>query len=284
MGKIAGIIVILPLLVGMVGLPVSCAGEPEAQGSKFLLSDYPTSFEEEVMIVVPENASQVVMEGAGAIAATLQELTGNEPPIKSDLALAESDKVSYNLILVGTPDSNAILEQIYNLANLTRVTEEYPGENRGILQILENPWNADRPLLMVAGSDEWGVRAGSVILANENKIKELSGETAVTEFVNGSAVMLPTSTLNSVMDYIEQNHPDAAAFINEGISWTRSSQTIRIGHTQNVYNGDGWTVSIGHSATAEPFLDVRAEYNDGAIVWVGMIKESVITESSYTAE
>lgn len=284
MGKIAGVIVILPLLVGIAVLPASCAGEPEAQGSSFLLSDYPTSFEEEVMIVVPENASQVMMEGAGAIVTKLQELTGNEPVIENDLALAEDDKASYNLILVGTPDSNAIIEQVCDLANLAKVTEEYPGENKGILQIMENPWNTDRALLLVAGSDELGVRAGSEILTKDEKIVELIGGMAVTEFVDGEVVMIPTDILNSIMNYIEENHPDAAAFIEGDISWTKVSTTILFGHTQNVYTGDGWTVGIGHTITVEPFLDISAKYNDGAITWVGIIKENVITESSYTAE
>lgn len=281
MGQIRKII--LPLLVGIVLLPVSCTGESQTQDSELLLSDYPVPFEEETMIVIPEDASQVVVECASAIVAKLQELTGNEPLIKNDLAVAEGDKASYNLILVGTPNSNALLEQVYDLANLTKVTAEYPGENKGILQILENPWNPDRALLIVAGSDEWGVSAGGEILTNENKIKELTGGVVITEFPEG-VEPVALEMLNNVMDYIKQNHPHAAAFINQDISWTKTSQTITVGHTQNVYAGDGWTVTVGHSITAELLYEVRAEYSDEAIVWIGTIKDGVITERSYTAK
>jgi hypothetical protein len=282
--KILDIIIILPLVIGVALVPISCTSEPPAQGSKLLLRDYPELFEREAMIVVPTNASQVELESATAIATKLQELAGNGAPIKNDAAFVEADKSNFNLILVGTPNSNSILEQIYNLTNLTKVTKEYPGENKGILQILENPWNPDKALLMVVGSDDYGVKAGSEALTNDEKIKELSGGTVVTEFVDGSSVIIPSDTLNSVMDYIKQNHPDAANFISEDISWTKSSETILVGHTRNVYTGDGWTVTLGRSAIAEIKLEVSAEYNNQAIVWVGTIKDSVITESSYSAK
>jgi len=47
------------------------------------------------------------------------------------------------------------------MTNATRVTEEYPGEGKGVLEILPNPWNKERAMLFVEGWDEWGVKAGS---------------------------------------------------------------------------------------------------------------------------
>jgi len=87
--------------------------------------------------------------------------------------------------------------------------------------------------------------------------------------------------LNSVMNYIKANHPDAAPFIKEKISWTQSSSVKRMGYTASTYTGNGWTVTIGHAVTAEVIYEIRAEYTKEGIVWVGTIKDNVITENSY---
>jgi hypothetical protein len=142
----------------------------KAQSNELLLSDYPELFQKDAMIIVGENASQMENEVAQAIAAKLEELTGNEPIKKKDSEVSENDKRDYNLVLVGTPNLNNLLQEMYDATNATRVTEEYPGEGKGILEILRNPWNSDKALLIVAGSDEWGAKAGGEILeqAREN--------------------------------------------------------------------------------------------------------------------
>jgi hypothetical protein len=87
--------------------------------------------------------------------------------------------------------------------------------------------------------------------------------------------------LNNVMNYIKANHPDAVPFIKERISWTKSSSVKRVGYTGATYDGDGWTVTIGHAVTAELIYEIRAEYHSGEIVWTGTIKNNTITEESY---
>lgn len=138
--------------------------------TELTLGNYPKLFEKEVLIVIGENASQMEYESAEAIAEKLHEITGHMPVIKSDIELTEGDKANYNLILVGLPRTNGELRDIYEITGATKVTEEYPGESKGILEILRNPWNEDKAMLLVAGSDESGVKAGSEILlqAKEN--------------------------------------------------------------------------------------------------------------------
>ena len=87
--------------------------------------------------------------------------------------------------------------------------------------------------------------------------------------------------LNSVMNYIKTNHPDAAPFIKEKMSWTQSSSVKRVGYTSFTYSGDGWTVTIGHAVTAEVIYEIRAEYTEEGIVWVGTIQDNSVTENSY---
>ncbi len=60
------------------------------------------------------------------------------------------------------------------MTDVTRVTEEYPGENKGVLEILNNPWNEEKAMLLVEGSDEWGVKAGGVKLIDFKKVKGAS--------------------------------------------------------------------------------------------------------------
>ena len=135
------------------------------------LSEYPKLFGKEAVIVIGDNASQIEKESAEAIAANLENLTGNKPEIISSKKI-ESFKYTYNLIVIGTPNSNKILEEVCNMTDAIRVTDEYPGEGKGILEILRNPWNEEKAMLLVVGSDEWGVKAGSDILPQNKEITQ----------------------------------------------------------------------------------------------------------------
>ena len=137
------------------------------------LSDYPKLFVKEVVIVIGENATQIEKESAEAIAANLENLTGNKPEIINTKKI-ESFKYSYNLITLGTPKSNEILGEVYKMTDAIRVTDEYPGEGKGILEILRNPWNEEKAMLLVEGSDEWGVKAAASKLEQTYGINETS--------------------------------------------------------------------------------------------------------------
>ena len=106
------------------------------------LSNYPELFAEEAVIVIGENASQIEKESAEAIAANLENLTGNKPEIINTKKI-ESFKYSYNLVIVGTPKSNKVLDEVYDMTDAIRVTEEYPGASKGVQEILSNPGNKD---------------------------------------------------------------------------------------------------------------------------------------------
>jgi len=146
------------------------------------LKDYPVLFNKDVIIVIGENATGVERESAVMIKENLKELTGNKPIIKNDTELLELDKRTYNLILLGTPTTNNILQEVYKLTNVIRITKEYPGKNKGILEILRNSWNLKKALFIVAGSDEWGVKAGSEALIKDDK--KFEGEIMVAEFAS----------------------------------------------------------------------------------------------------
>ncbi|KAF5431868.1 S-layer like family, C-terminal region [Candidatus Methanophagaceae archaeon] len=141
------------------------------QEEELVLSNYPKLFGKEVVIVIGENATQMEYESAEAIAENLENITGNKPKVYIS-EKTESLKYTYNLIILGTPNSNEVLKEVCKMANVTRVTDEYPGENKGILEILKNPWNEDKAMLLVEGSDEWGVKAGVVVLAGSQELNK----------------------------------------------------------------------------------------------------------------
>jgi hypothetical protein len=152
------------------------------QEEELVLSNYPKLFEKDVVIVIGENATQMEYESAEAIAANLENLTGNKPKIYIS-EKTESLKYTYNLIILGTPNSNEVLKEVYKMANVTGVTDEYPGEGKGVLEILKNPWDEDKAMLLVAGSDEWGVKAGSEKIVKKGDA--LQGKTIITEWIKG---------------------------------------------------------------------------------------------------
>ena len=129
------------------------------------LSDFPEAFKS-TLIVVGDNTSDIEMQAANEIAEYLENETGNKPLIKKHSEISDEDKRNYNLIIVGTPKTNPFLEEVYALTNATRVTEEFPGEGEGVLEILPNPWDESKAMLLVEGWDEWGIRDSITITTN----------------------------------------------------------------------------------------------------------------------
>ena len=67
----------------------------------------------------------------------------------------ESFKYTYNLIIIGTSKTNPFLEEVHAMTNATRVTEEFLGEGKGVLEILGNPWDENKAMLP-EGNDDTG--------------------------------------------------------------------------------------------------------------------------------
>jgi len=132
------------------------------------LSDFPEAFEDSTLIVVGDNTSDIEMQAVNEIADYLEKETGNRPLIKKYSEITEEDKRNYNLIVVGTPKTNPFLEEVYQMTDATRVTEEFPGEGKGVLEILRSPWDGSKAMLLVEG---WGdIRPTSEALLDKGVI------------------------------------------------------------------------------------------------------------------
>jgi len=91
----------------------------------------------------------------------LQNITKIEITLPEGFEFIDGYKKYYNLIVIGTPKTNPLLEEVYQMTNATRATEEFPGEGKGVLEILPNPWNGERVMLLVEGWDEQSINLTS---------------------------------------------------------------------------------------------------------------------------
>jgi len=158
---IGGVVVLLCLIGGiLLWQKISEPTQLPAQPTKELkLSDFPEAFKEKTVIVLGDNASEIERQAAEEIKNSLLE--NNSSYIKViDSQKIESFKKEYDLVIISTPKTNPLLEEVYALTNATRVTEEFPGEGKGVLEILRNPWDESKAMLLVEGWDEWRVKAG----------------------------------------------------------------------------------------------------------------------------
>ncbi|CAF31049.1 S-layer protein [Methanococcus maripaludis] len=80
---------------------------------------------------------------------------------QGSVQLVDQDELlsaSSDLILIGGPVSNKVTESIQNSLNI-EVTNDYPGEGKGVIQTITNPNNAESTILVLAGSDREGTKA-----------------------------------------------------------------------------------------------------------------------------
>jgi len=163
-----GGILLVAFVAGLcVQKPEGIKTTPLQPAEELKLSDFPEAFKDSTLIIVGDNTSDIEMQAVNEIAYYLENETGNKPLIKKHSEISDEDKRNYNLIVVGTPKTNPLLEEMYQMTDATRVTEEFPGEDKGVLEILRDPWNEEKAMLLVEGSDEWGVKAASILLNNQ---------------------------------------------------------------------------------------------------------------------
>ncbi len=114
------------------------------------------NFGNNTLIIVGDNASEIELQAANEITSYLENETGDKPLIKKYSEITEKDKRNHNLVVVGTPNSNLMLIEVYSMVDVLEVNDTFPGEGKGVLEILRNPWNKNKAMLLVEGWDEWG--------------------------------------------------------------------------------------------------------------------------------
>jgi hypothetical protein len=88
--------------------------------------------------------------------------------------------------------------------------------------------------------------------------------------------------LKLVVEYIKEHHPAAGVLIKDYTKFSLSSDGKRLqGYSSVVFIGDNWNISIGHAVTPLTIYRVRADYNNGEIVWTGQVINGQVEEDSY---
>ena len=84
------------------------------------------------------------------------------PDVVLDSNILNTDS---DLILIGGPVSNNITKKIENNLKIP-ITNENPGKNRGVIQVIKNPYNSNYKIMVIAGSDRNGTKACVLALLN----------------------------------------------------------------------------------------------------------------------
>jgi len=206
---VAGIVILVCLIAGcfllwkQVPTQSPSPPPPPAKPKKELkLSDFPEAFKDGTLIIVGDNASEIELQAANEIADYLQKQTGNKPLIKKYSEISNEDKRNYNLIVVGTPKTNPLLEEVYTRTNATKITKEFPGEGKGVLEILPNPWDESKAMLLVEGWEEETIIIGVLHLKASVSYDELLssisiGEKSLNDFIKILNELYPLVKLGS---------------------------------------------------------------------------------------
>jgi hypothetical protein len=135
--------------------------------------------------VVPTGASDQSLEAFGVVASHLGQQAGwrsFKPYVADDSALHSNN----NLVLVGTPTENAAIGQISGSLELPLSGGQFHDRqgaaipaDYGVLQLLPNPNNPTRAILIVSGNGPEGVKKAAHVLAQGSLNKILTGHTAI---------------------------------------------------------------------------------------------------------
>lgn len=124
------------------------------------LSDYLHLLGEDTVVVMGEAISPIEREVAAKIVESLKNLTGYKPKLSTASKVCKEHYLDNDMVIIGVPGTNSLLSKIYKSTEIEikEVTAEYPGEGKGIIRILKNPWDREKILLLVVGSDLKGLK------------------------------------------------------------------------------------------------------------------------------
>lgn len=87
---------------------------------------------------------------------------------------------SNNIILIGGPVSNKLTKNISKYLKVP-ITNDFPGRNMGVIQVIKNPYNPDYKIMVIAGSDRNGTKACVLSVING----QYNGEDVLYVKLNG---------------------------------------------------------------------------------------------------
>jgi hypothetical protein len=135
--------------------------------------------------IIPTGASDQSLEAFGVAAAHLGQQAGWRT-LKPYLGDSSSLHSSDNLVLVGTPGENPAIGEVGSALDLPlsggqfRDKEGTPvPSDAGVLQLIPNPYNPTRAILIISGNSPDGVKKAAHVLAQGSLNKILTGRSAI---------------------------------------------------------------------------------------------------------
>ncbi|WP_342305154.1 hypothetical protein [Methanolobus sp. ZRKC5] len=228
MSKTAILLLSLILFLSIV-LSSGCVDKTKTTINDVNLRNIPEIFDENVIIILGENANSVESEESLSIADKLENLTGNRPIIKKVAEASEIEKSRNNLIFVGNTRTNPTMKYVYDLHPdlLTRSIKTYwEGTNKGSLLIYSNPWTStlspsEKHVLLIYGYDENGTRSVVETFVEGDFFENFSGRGIITSWNNGKIswdrgeVVEKNLAASKALQYWElktQTYPEAGIF------------------------------------------------------------------------
>ncbi len=140
----------------------------------------------EVGYIVNPAMSDASLEAFGVVAAHLGQLSGwrKLKPFLADESMVNSN---YNLILVGTPGENPAIASVSRAFDtplsggsfVDKTTGEVIPADQGVIQLVANPNNPTRAILVVSGNGPQGVKKAAHVLAHNTVNNILVGKSAI---------------------------------------------------------------------------------------------------------
>lgn len=152
-----------------------------------------------VYIIMPDAPTNADIQALANISAGLGQLTFNQADIRALPVSALTDDVRNNrsMITIGTPDNNALIGELYESGALPTSlnsdgTISYEGaavdETDGVLQVVANPANDTRAILVVTGATDESVSKASSAIAGQPTIYGISNPVLIIDEINQDVV------------------------------------------------------------------------------------------------
>lgn len=143
--------------------------------------------------IVPSTASDQTLEAFGTVAAHLGQ-QAQWRAIKPYVADESNLNTGDNLILIGTPQENPAIGSLGGGLDLPLSGNQFSDKNGtpipadyGVLQLIPNPNNPTRAVLVVSGNSPEGVKKAAHVLAQNTVNKILVGRSAIIKDYNAGA-------------------------------------------------------------------------------------------------
>lgn len=136
----------------------------------------------ETSIVLPADLTPADLSAAATLGAGLGKFSGGDVVITATLDISVTDEIlqNHNLIVVGRPGANRLLDQVtLPLALDNEVLEP----DYGVIQEIQSPWNPYRMMLAVSGQTDQALARASQALNRNIRFPGMSGPAAIVQDV-----------------------------------------------------------------------------------------------------